>query len=256
MMLEGKIILVAGAAGLLGRALVQAICKEGGRAIAADVNEVALVNWLKDSGLSGDQVKTTSLDICDCESIKSSLNFAHEAWGQIDGAVNSSYPRNKNYGKKFFDVSYKDFSENLSLHLGGYFLFMQQCARYAKANDLSFSLVNLSSIYGVIAPKFDVYEGTEMTMPVEYAAIKAALLHLNTYTTAVMKGTRFRVNSVSPGGIENGQPKEFLLRYKEHSRGKGMLDAGDVTGAVQFLLSDQSQFICGQNIIVDDGFSI
>lgn len=256
MMLEGKVILVAGAAGLLGRALVQSICKRGGRVIAADANEAALVSWLKDNELNSDQVKTTSLDICDCESIKSSLHFAHEVWGHLDGAVNSSYPRNENYGKKFFDVSYEDFSENVSMHLGGYFLFMQQCAGYAKGEDLNFSLVNLSSIYGMMAPKFDVYKGTEMTMPVEYAAIKSALLHLNRYVTAEMKGTKFRVNSVSPGGIENGQPGEFLQRYNEYCRSKGMLDARDVIGAIHFLLSDSSEFMCGQNIVVDDGFSI
>lgn len=254
MNLENKVILVAGAGGLLGQEIVRSVCGAGGRVVAADMVEEAVKGLEKELGK--ERVLATTLDIGSTDSINSAIDLAIGQWGQLDGAINAAYPRNKGYGRKFFDVTYEDFCENVSLHLGGYFLFMQQCAGYAKRVGRPFSMVNLASIYGVIAPRFDVYAGTEMTMPVEYAAIKSALLHLNRYTTAEMKGTKFRVNSVSPGGIENGQPEEFLLRYKQHSREKGMLDAEDVTGVIQFLLSDHSEYLCGQNIVVDDGFSI
>src|SRR5690606_7460562 len=154
----------------------------------------------------------------------------------------------------FFEVTYEDFCENLALHLGGYFLFMQQCAKYATSRQKEFSLVNMSSIYGVMAPRFSIYEDTRMTMPVEYAAIKSSLQHITRYVTAYLKGASFRVNCVSPGGILANQDVTFLQKYNEHCSGKGMLDPIDVTPTVLFLLSDSARHISGQNIIVDDGF--
>ena len=133
---------------------------------------------------------------------------------------------------------------------------MQQCAAYFKCVQNDFALVNISSIYGVVAPKFEVYNNTKMTMPVEYAAIKSALLHLSRYVVAYVADSRFRVNSVSPGGIFDHQPNDFVSKYASNTNGKGLLDSGDVIGAIVFLLSDSSKYITGQNIVVDDGFTL
>src|SRR5690606_492334 len=195
-------------------------------------------------------------DITKLESVLSVFEIATTRFGAVDGAVNTAYPRNAGYGRHFFDVTYEDFCENLSLHLGGYFLFMQQCAKYSKDRNKSFSLVNLSSIYGVMAPRFEVYADTEMTMPVEYAAIKSAVQHLTRYATAYMKGTLFRVNCVSPGGIYAGQNANFLKSYNSHCSNKGMLNEVDVVPTIIFMLSDGSRHISGQNVVVDDGFSV
>ncbi|MDF1622647.1 MAG: oxidoreductase [Pseudohongiella nitratireducens] len=252
-MLAGKRVLVAGAGGLLGSQIVESIISEGGKVVASDVNYDALAPLLTKVG--EDSLSCIEIDIANKKSIVDALQHCTDLMGGVDGAVNSAYPRNKNYGRKVFEVSYQDFTENLGLHLGGYFLFMQQCAAYALAKNESFSLVNLSSIYGVVAPKFDVYKGTNMTMAVEYAAIKSGLLHLNKYFTNYMTGTKFRVNSVSPGGILDGQDERFLNKYNSHCVSKGMLDPSDITGAINYLLSDSAQYVAGQNLIVDDGFS-
>jgi NAD(P)-dependent dehydrogenase (short-subunit alcohol dehydrogenase family) len=254
MLLKNKTALVVGAAGLLGNAIVSSIIKEGGRVIAADIDIEALKPLSKK--FSVDQLIIIELDITCKESIASVFQSIDDSWGGIDGAVNTAYPRNVNYGRKVFDVTFEDFSENLGLHLGGYFLFMQQCAAYAKDKSAPFSLVSLSSIYGLMAPRFEIYDGTMMTVPVEYAAIKSALLHLNTYFTSFMKGTGFRANSVSPGGLLDNQDEKFLKKYNKHCMKKGMLNPEDITGAVNFLLSDLSQYMSGQNLVVDDGFSI
>lgn len=96
------------------------------------------------------------------------------------------------------------------------------CSIFQK-NQRSFSLVNISSIYGVVAPKFEIYENTKMTMPVEYAAIKSALLHLNKYIVAYVRDSRFRVNAVSHGGIFDHQPDAFLEAYKKKLMVQGCL---------------------------------
>lgn len=253
-MLKGKRVLVVGAAGLLGREIVKSIIQEGGKVVAADISAEALESL---SGTLGSRVfASVEIDITNEDSILSAIKFCENSMGGLDGAVNTAYPRNKNYGRKVFEVTYEDFSENLGCHLGGYFTFMQQCAVYAKQKGEPFSLVSMSSIYGVMAPSFEVYEGSNMTMPVEYAAIKSGLLHLNRYFASYMKGSGFRANSVSPGGLLDGQDERFLEKYNSHCMGKGMLEPSDITGAVNFLLSDNSRYMIGQNLVVDDGFSI
>jgi len=95
-----------------------------------------------------------------------------------------------------------------------------------------------------------------MPMPVEYAAIKSALQNLNKYAVTYVNDSRFRINCVSPGGIFDHQPDPFLQAYSKHTHGAGMLDVSEITGSVLFLLSKQSRYVTGQNIIIDDGFSL
>lgn len=95
-----------------------------------------------------------------------------------------------------------------------------------------------------------------MTMPVEYAAIKAAIVHLTRYFAQYFKADGIRVNCISPGGILDKQDEKFLREYKSQCGEKGMLDPQDVTGSLLFLLSDASKYMTGQNLIVDDGFSL
>lgn len=254
-LLESKTIVVAGAGGLLGTRLVPALIKQGAKVIAADIHVEAMCERLSSLGvdLQNEKLSCCELDVTKEESVKA---FFSQQAQHIDGAVNTTYPRNKTYGKHFFDVSLDSFNENLSLHLGSAFLFTQQCAAYFKLQQQPFSLVNISSIYGVVAPKFEIYNNTPMTMPVEYAAIKSAIQHLNKYVVSYLNDSRFRINSVSPGGIFDHQPKAFLQAYKEKTHGAGMLDVEEVVGSVLFLLSEQSRYVTGQNIIVDDGFSL
>lgn len=253
--LQDKTVLVVGAAGRIGKIIVDAVLSAGGRAVALDTDAAGLQALIDIHG--SNSLSCATLDMADRASIERALNDAHDCFGGVDGAVNTAYPRNTRYGRHFFDVEYGDFCENTGLHMGGYFLFMQACARYALERGQPFSLVNLSSIYGSMAPRFDVYAGTAMTMPIEYAAIKAGLEHMTRYVNAYMKGrgAAFRANCVSPGGILAGQDEHFLARYGEHCLSKGMLDAQDVTGAIVFLLSDAARYVVGQNIVVDDGFS-
>jgi len=253
-MLESKKILVAGAAGLLGATLVKELLAQGAKVVAADISLERLNTRLAGLGICPDNadVIRQQIDLSD----KTAVTAMFAQLDGLTGAVNCSYPRNESYGKHFFDVTLEDFNENISLNLGSSFLFMQQCAAYFKRTETPFSLVNISSVYGVIAPKFEIYDHTPMTMPVEYAAIKAALLHLSKYVASYVSDSRFKVNCVSPGGIFDNQPESFLKAYKNHTLGKGMLDVKDVCGCIMFFLSEQSNLINGQNLIIDDGFSI
>lgn len=253
-MLENKTILIAGAGGLLGSRLTVAILAQGANVIAADIDIEKMESLLSKLSIDINQssLKVALLDITKEDNIKKL--FSENS--NIDGAVNATYPRNNTYGAHFFDVTLDSFNENLSLHLGSAFLFNQQCAAYFKNHQRPFSLVNISSVYGVVPPDFTIYQNTTMTMPVEYAAIKSALLHLNKYVVKYINDSDFRINSVSPGGIFDHQSEVFLELYKERTHGAGMLSPKDILGSILFLLSDQSRYITGQNLIVDDGFTL
>jgi len=95
-----------------------------------------------------------------------------------------------------------------------------------------------------------------MTSPIEYTAIKTGIISITRYLAKYYKGCGIRVNCVSPGGIVAGQPDSFLARYRESCNSKGMLDPEDVVGAILFLLSDHSLYVTGQNLVVDDGWSL
>lgn len=252
--LANKKILIAGAGGLLGSQLVVSILEQGAKVIAADLDLEKTKTNLERLGVKLDDasLELHKLDISNEQAVKEL--FTSDI--KIDGAVNCTYPRNKSYGNHFFDVTLESFNENISLHLGSSFLFTQQCAAYFNKHKAPLSIVNISSIYGVVAPDFTIYENTPMTMPVEYAAIKSGLLHLNKYAVKYVSNSDFRINSVSPGGIFDNQPEAFLEAYKKKTHGAGMLDVTAMVGSIIYLLSEQSKYVTGQNIIVDDGFCL
>jgi len=255
--LKGKIIIITGGAGLLGQEFCKAVVQDGGIAVIADINETVgeAVRVKLSSELNSKNICFEKLNITDEVSINTMIDNLKEKFGKIDGLVNNAYPRNKNYGKKFEEVKYEDFCENTNMHVGGYFLVSQQISNFFKTQGFG-NIINISSIYGVIAPKFEIYDNTQMTMPVEYAVIKSAVIHLTKYMAKYFKGTNIRVNSLSPGGIFDGQNEKFIKEYNKNCLTKGMLDKKDITGTLLFLLSDHSKYINGQNLIVDDGFTL
>lgn len=249
-MLNKKVVVVTGGAGLIGRQIVSAIKDNNGIPVIAEI-DISRANDVAEKN-NCDAIK---VDITSERSVKNLITSVYDKYGRVDAVINNAYPRNKNYGNKLEDVKYDDFCENVNTHLGGYFLVSQQFMIFYKKQGYG-NIINMSSIYGVRAPKFEIYEGTDMTMPVEYSAIKSGLLHLTRYFAKYSKGCNIRCNAISIGGIYDNQDEKFLKAYKQGTINKGMLDPTDITGSVVFLLSENSMYINGQNIIIDDGWSL
>ena len=256
-MLQDKVVLITGGAGLLGKEFVSAIVENRGAVIIGDIDPDAVGKIQAEIEQKSDAAKVefVLLDINSMESVQNAISRADKRYGRIDAWVNSAYPKNEKFGRHFFDVEHSDFCENLRIHLGGYFLCSQQILKYFLKQGYG-NLVNVASIYGVIAPRFEIYESTDMTLPVEYATIKSGLIHLTKYMAKYVKGKNIRVNAISPGGILDNQPEAFVEKYNCLALNKGMLGGRDIAGTLVFLLSDFSKFINGQNIIVDDGFTL
>ena len=239
----------------MGQSFCNAIAKNNGIPIVADIDQSAassVATRLRTEGFRADSVE---LDIGDHESIDKLITYLRSQYDRIDAVVNNAYPRNINFGRFLEEVEYVDFCENISLHLGGYFLVAQRFA-IAFRNHGGGNIVNLSSIYGMSTPRFEIYAGTNMTMPVEYAAIKAGVNHLTRYFAQYYKRDGIRCNALAPGGVREKQHESFIKNYDSMCGNRGMLETEDLEGALIFLLGDASRYMTGQVLVVDDGWSL
>lgn len=256
--LSGKIVIITGGAGLIGKAYVEACAQYGAIVIFVDINDTAANKVVADvkKKTHNQNVFHQKCSIVNKGEIKKLIDVVLKRHGKIDALVNNAYPKSKNYGKKYEDVSYEDFCENLNLHLGGYYLMTHELS-LVMMKQKSGVIVNMGSHYGFAAPRFEIYEGTDMTMPVEYSAIKGGIINLTRYLAAYLGKYNIRVNAISPGGVFNNQPKSFVKKYEQKVLlGKRMASVDDLAGVLVFLLSDASKYMTGQNIVVDGGLTI
>ncbi len=256
--LEKTLTVVTGGAGLIGKSFCEGILKAGGKCLIADLDQKKSESVLKElvGKYSEKNIAHYPLDITSKASALEMISFAEGYFKQnITGLVNNAYPKTSDYGKDFFEVEYETLCKNLNMHLGGYFLISQQLAKYFEGKQKG-NIINIASIYGVIVPRFEIYEGTNIRSSVEYSMIKSSIVFLTSFLAKRFKDMNIRVNSISPGGIFDNHSEKFVLSYKKHCNQKGMLNPQDLVGTLVFLLSDFSHFMTGQNLIVDDGFTL
>ncbi len=250
-MLKDKVVAVIGGMGNIGKAFCYAIIKNRGKVIIGDVENKKTRNFV--NSIDSGNAYFVEVDITKREQIDKYLQSGLKKYGKIDCAVNCSYPMTKQWGAKFEKLQPNDLKDNLFNQLGSSILFSQVFIKYFLKNGGG-NLVLLSSIHGLSAPKFNHYKGTDMSSPIEYGAIKAGIISITRYLAKYYSGENIRVNCISPGGILNNQPQPFLSSYKTDCTSKGMLDADDLSGTLIYLLSNQSKYLNGQNIVVDDGW--
>ena len=257
-MLKNKTIIITGGSGLIGSAFSIVSAEYGANVVIIDIDKKKSDNLVKQikEKVENDKIIYLKCDITSLNDIKKSIDIIISKFGEISTLVNNAYPKNKNYGRKFEDVTYEDFCENINLHVGGYFLITQQVSKVMMRQNYG-DIINIGSIYGFAAPRFEIYEGTEMTSPIEYAAIKGAIINLTKYLASYLGKYNIRVNCISPGGVYDHQPESFVKKYSQKVLlGNRMANVDDLTGALLFLLSDGSKYITGQNIVVDGGWSL
>jgi len=253
LIINNKAVLITGGAGRLGSSFARAIIKQGGKVVLADIDKAnlqLLENELGDKkclGIVANVSHLKEMDLCITKTV--------EKFGCLDGVIHSSYPRSSGWGTRFEDLNQKFLNEDLTQQLGGAILFSQRVLNYFVKQGYG-NLIHISSIQGITAPKFDHYVDTEMTSPIEYTAIKSGIIAITQYLAKYYKNKNIRVNCVSPGGIFDKQPDSFVRKYRNSCINKGLLSAEDIIGSVLFLLSDYSQYINGQNIIIDDGWTL
>jgi NAD(P)-dependent dehydrogenase (short-subunit alcohol dehydrogenase family) len=252
-MLENKVVAISGATGRIGSAFARAVVENNGYVILGDISEDAGKKLVDELG--PENAVFFKADLTIPEKIDDFISVGIKKFSRIDAAVHSAYPRSQQWGTCFENLHSEFLKEDLHGQLGGAILFSQRVIKHFTEQGHG-HLILLSSIQGIAAPKFEHYEGTAMVSPIEYSAIKAGIIAVSRYLARYCQNKDIRVNCISPGGILDNQPEEFLKRYRNSCTSKGMLNASDLSGTLLYLLSEHSKYLNGQNLVVDDGWGL
>ena len=251
--LKEKVVLITGATGRLGSALSHRIVEAGGRVFLVDLNQRKGKELSQ--MLGRENAPFLAVDITTLNGIQEGIAACVSNFGKMDAVIHAAYPRSAGWGATLGNLKPEHLFEDLNKQLGGAILLSQQVIKQFQQQGFG-QLIHISSIHGIAAPKFEHYEGTSLNSPIEYSAIKSGIIAITRWLAKRYRQQNIRVNSISLGGVLDQQPESFLERYQASCNSKGMLDAQDVVGPIMFLLSEQSTFITGQNIVVDDGWSL
>jgi 2-deoxy-D-gluconate 3-dehydrogenase len=262
--LKGKVALVTGAAGLLGKEFSATLAQAGAEVYAADLNEqVVLSEAVKLAG-QGYSVHGIRLDITDPQSTASVVAEIVKRSGRLDILVNSAAmdpkfdPDHPASGSNAFeDYPLKSWQDAINVNLTGSFLVSQAVARQMVLQKKG-AIINICSTYGLGGPDQRIYEkpGKPKTYkPVYYTVTKAGILGLTKYLATYYAGTEIRVNTLTPGGIFNSHDDIFTANYSARTVLGRMAHKDEMNGALLFLASDASSYMTGANLVVDGGWT-
>jgi len=243
MKLKGKIIIITGGNGLLGKAYIDYLKNEQAFVINADITCEKNI----------DQGEYTC-DITDTASTDEMIDAVMKKYGRIDGLVNNAYPRTKDWGTAFEIVPEESWRMNIDMQMNSY-IFLTRKVLNVMVKQQTGSIVNLGSIYGIVGPDFTVYDNTEMGNSAEYAAIKGGIINITRYLASYYGKYHIRVNCLSPGGIFDNQNEIFVKQYEHKVPLKRMGRPDDIAPGIAFLLSDDAKYITGHNLVVDGGWT-
>ena len=258
MSLKGRVAAITGGAGHIGSAMAEALAELGANIAILDIS------------------LESCLPVCEriskeyvVETLPLAVNLAHEEYirmvpdevinkfGRLDILVNCAAfggtSKLPGWITPFEDQSSDTWKKAMDVNLTAPFLLDQVCAPLLKRWGHG-SIIHIGSMYGLLGPDMRLYKGTEMGNPAAYAASKGGLIQLTRWLATVL-APEIRVNAISPGGVWRNQPESFYNEYIERTPLKRMAIEEDLKGAAIYLASDLSQYVTGQNIVVDGGWT-
>ena len=252
-----KTVLITGAAGNLGWCFAKYISAEA-NCILVDINIDALADVVNSLDKSkGQKHKIISCDLSQDVSRKDLIQKIFDSYLSLDVLVNNAaYTGDSNikgWVTSFENQSLEAWESALQVNLTSVFELSQ--GLYPLLKKSCGNILNIASIYGILGPDLRLYAGTSMGNPGAYAASKGGVIQLTRWLATVLS-PEVRVNCISPGGIFRNQPTTFVKEYEARTPLKRMATEEDIIGAMRFLSLGDSQYITGQNIVVDGGFSI
>jgi NAD(P)-dependent dehydrogenase (short-subunit alcohol dehydrogenase family) len=256
--IDGRVAIVTGGAGHLGLALGEALSEFGAHVVVVDLAHAnAEKRALALAAHGGVETMGLGVDLADPAQADTVVERTLRRFGRLDILVHNAALTGSGglpgYAVPFPDQTLEAWDAALRINLSAAFL-LARAARSALAASGHGVIVNIASIYGVLGPDLGLYEGTTMGNPAAYGASKAGLLQLTRYLATALAPS-IRVNAISPGGLERGQPPEFQARYRARAPLGRMGREEDMKGAMIFLASDASAYVTGQNLMVDGGWS-
>jgi NAD(P)-dependent dehydrogenase (short-subunit alcohol dehydrogenase family) len=266
--LAGRVAVVTGAAGLLGRRHCAALAAAGARVVATDLADAAcaaVVREIAVAGQTGGAALPWAADITRPESVAALRDAVLERCGAIDVLVNNAALNEKVESPlaagevlRFENFPLALWEDSLRVNVTGTFLCCQLLGAEMARRGAG-SIVNIASTYAMVAPDQSLYrqpDGTQTFFKsAAYPTTKGAVLALTRFLAAYWGGAGVRVNALSPGGVENGQDAGFVARYAARTPLGRMADPSDYEGALVFLASDASRYMTGANLVVDGGWT-
>ncbi len=265
--LDGRVALITGGAGLLGRRYCEALLEAGARVVIGDLDgdgAAALAQQL------GDQTLGQRLDVADQESVQAAVAASVARFGRLDILVNnaaltvrggSQSLKPEDYFAPFEHYRRDVWEQAVAVNLTGMVLCAQAAGRQMLAQGGGV-IVNIASTYGVVAPDQRLYEGVKspyveggFNTPVSYAVTKTAVLGLTRYLATYWGRQNIRVNALTPHGVYDQHDDAFVRNFVYRSPLGRMARNDEYRGALLFLVSDASSYMTGANLIVDGGWT-
>ncbi len=253
--LDGKVAVVAGGLGLLGKETAVALAQAGAKVLVLDISVENGARFQQESMAEGLNIIFIHFDVTKTEEYKNRLDTIFRDVGLIDVWVNTAYPRTDDWGNKVENVRASSWQENVNTQMNSYCLLTVRVAELMKEHNVKGSIINLGSTYGVVGPDFEVYSGTEMTCPAAYAAVKGGTINFSRYAASYYGKYGIRVNCLCPGGIFDNQNPTFVKSYEQRTPLRRMGKADEIAAAALFLASDAASYITGTTFMVDGGWT-
>jgi NAD(P)-dependent dehydrogenase (short-subunit alcohol dehydrogenase family) len=264
--LEGRVIVITGATGLLGRKHAEAIACYGGTPILLDLSQETVDDFANELN---EKYKVNSVgfavDITNEKAIENNVKQLIENFGKIDGLVSNAANNPKVEDSKEVNFSrLENFSldiwnDDISVGLTGAFLCAKHYGFEISKNPNGGSIINISSDLGLIAPdqrlyaKDDIADDKQNVKPVTYSVVKTGLIGLTRYLATYWADKNVRCNAMCPGGVENGQSNDFLQEVSLRIPMSRLAQADEYQGTLLWMLSDASSYLNGAIVPIDGG---
>jgi NAD(P)-dependent dehydrogenase (short-subunit alcohol dehydrogenase family) len=262
--LKGKVAIVTGGIGILGRRFCSGLADAGANVAVVDLELNLASDFAKElSEKYNIKACGFACDVSDPASVQDMVSSVVKKYGEINILHNNAAGKSDNldaFFAPFEEYSLEQWQKIMSVNVDGMFLVAQAVGKQMLAQSKGGSIVQTASIYGVMAPDHRIYEGSfyldrQINTPAVYTTSKAAVIGLTKHLAAYWADKKIRVNTLTPGGTESGQNDEFKLRYSKRIPMGRMANADEMVGALLYLASDASSYVTGQNIIIDGGLN-
>jgi NAD(P)-dependent dehydrogenase (short-subunit alcohol dehydrogenase family) len=268
--LSGRVAVVTGGVGLLGKEFCRTLAEAGAAVVVADLNAPGAADVAGQITAAGYKALSVQVNITDPDSVHSMVMATVETFGRFDILVNSAALDPKfdpqalaamaargEVSGAFEDYPLESWKQALDVNLTGAFLCCQAAVRPMLEQGAG-SIINICSTYGLVGPDQRLYqrEGKQTAYkPVYYTVTKAGILGLTRYLATYYAGKNIRVNALTPGGVFNDHDETFLKAYSARAVMGRMAHKDEMNGAILFLASDASSYMTGSNLVVDGGWT-
>ncbi|SFV01956.1 SDR family oxidoreductase [Alicyclobacillus macrosporangiidus] len=260
--LSAKTAIVTGGLGILGRHFCTGLAEFGARVAVIDLNEAEVEQFSKElEQRYGTLCIGVPCDVSSPLSVQRMVQRVAKVLGPIQILVNNAASKSNDlqaFFAPFENYTLEQWRKVTSVNLDGMFLVAQAVGKHMIEHGRGGSIVQTSSIYGLMGPDDRIYEGSNylggaINTPAVYAATKAGVIGLTKYLATRWAKHGIRVNTLIPGGVESGQNHQFLKNYAHRVPMQRMAQPRELVGAVLFLASEASSYVTGHNLIVDGG---